>query len=271
MDIEQIDLGEHLARTCTQGSDTLVVSFEIGGGDVNRSDENNVAWAQDVVANAGWDGLYILPKTMNWYQSPELWEFFRTMQKTGFFTGYKRVVMYGNSMGGFAALAFAKLSNAKRVVVFHPRTLLKHSELPWASKFSQKLKYNRTGPRADALNGLEAETDVMIFVDPLFKRDKAHANWICGGHKRTEIIRVPFIGHDIPTFLSSIGIISTVARSAIDGKFDHKWFYSAIRARRSNPDYLLRLRKASSGRSCQLNCLPVHQDNRDFGADPKEE
>lgn len=237
MDVEQIDLGENFVRTCLQGSDRLVVSFESGGGRVERPDKDRKAWGQGIVADAGWDGLHVLPKVMKWYQAQELWDFFQAMQKTGFFGGYKEVVMYGNSMGGFAALAFAKYCSAQRVVAFHPRSTLAKWVLPWNSAFSNQLTFNRIGPPADALSGLEPGIDVLLFADPLYRRDYSHACRVAKNHSETKIIRVPFIMHDIPAYFAETRILRKVARSAIQGRFDEAQFYQDIRLRRKSPLY----------------------------------
>ncbi len=237
MDIEQIDLGENYVRTCLQGSERLVVSFETGGGMVERKNANRKAWAQGLVGDAGWDGLYVLPQIMTWYQAEELWGFFITMRKSGFFDGYKEVVMYGNSMGGFAALAFARFCRATRVVAFSPRATLSDKVLPWDSAFSSQLSFNRKGPQANALNGLKAGIEVLVFVDPIYDRDYGHARWIAKNHAQTKLIRVPFLWHDIPAYLAEINILPSVACGAIAGAFDEGQFYKDIRNRRKSPLY----------------------------------
>lgn len=268
MDISQIELGENYARTCLQGSDTLVISFEPGGWVVELPDKNQHAWAQNLVAQAGWDGLFILPKVMNWYQSPELWDFFKSMKKTGFLGGYRRIVMYGNSMGGFAALLFARLAGAHRVVALHPRSTLNNKVLPWPSEFSKQLSYNKTGPRADALHGLMPGIEVMIFVDPFHRRDKRHADRIAALHRDTELIRVPFAVHLVPQLLKNMGILSDVAQKAIGGRLDPKLFYKSIRARKEDEKYVealnLALLRRRAKRKTQL--LP---NVGDIGARPR--
>lgn len=249
MDIQQIDLGENYVRTCLQDSKTLVIGFESGGGKVERPEENKPAWAQRTITNAGWDGLFILPKKMNWYQSPELWDFFKSMKATGFFANYERVVMYGSSMGGFGALAFSKLAGAELVVAIHPRTTLVERDLPWKSGFSRKLTYNQRGPRADVLHGLSPKTKVMIFVDPLKERDKSHADRVARRHANTDIVRVPLGGHGLPTILANLGILREAVTQSIAGEFDKKWFYQELRRRRELEAYHRNLKQAILRRS----------------------
>ncbi len=268
MDIEQIDLGENFVRTCLQGSGRLVVSFESGGGKVERPDKDHPAWGQGLVANAGWDGLHVLPKIMKWYQAQELWDFFITMKKTGFFEGYKEVVMYGNSMGGFAAMAFAKYCNAKRVVAFHPRSTLAKWVLPWDSAFSNQLTFNRIGPPADALSGLEAGIDVLIFADPLYRRDYNHARRVAENHSETRIIRVPFIMHDIPAYLAEVKLLQKVARSAIQGCFDEAQFYQDIRGRRKSPLYQAHFKRYMLRRGQPKRAVIQHSVSQ-LGPNPK--
>jgi len=272
VDINQIDLGENFARTRLQGSGTLVISFEFGGDEVDLTDADRAGFAQQMIHQAGWDGLFILPKRHCWYQSPELRTFFRTLRDIGFFDDYTRVVTYGFSMGGFAALAFAGLAGATQVVAFNPRTTLDASVLRWPSPLSLKLKYNRKGPRADVLSELPETTSVTIFVDPFSRRDKPHANRVLAAHKQTELVRVPFIGHGVPRFLKQEGLLKKTAFDAISGRFDRKWFYQAIRNRRLDAEYHVRMKAAlalRSGRG-QPESPVIQQGVRDFGTDPKE-
>ncbi len=269
MDIEQIDLGENYVRTCLQGSDRLVVSFESGGGRVERPESSRAAWGQALVANAGWDGLHVLPKIMKWYQAQELWDFFKTMRKSGFFDGYREVVMYGNSMGGFGAIAFAKYCCATRVVAFSPRSTLAKWVLPWDSAFSSQLTFNRIGPPANALSGLETGIDVMIFVDPFYDRDYSHARRIVENHAETKLIRVPFIMHDIPAYLAEAKILQQVARHAIDGDFNEAAFYKSIRGRRKSPFYQGHFKRYVLNRGKAKRAV-IQQGIRQLGPDKEE-
>ncbi|NOR62133.1 MAG: hypothetical protein GQ535_06525 [Rhodobacteraceae bacterium] len=232
MDIQEVDLGNTIVRACLQGSKRLVVGFETGGNSRALARPERPAWAQKLVADAGWDGLHIMPKVLDWYQAPELWRFFKTKQSEGSFEAYKSVVTYGCSMGGFAALAFAKLAGAKRVVALQPRTSLQETP-PWHSYHSARMSYNRVGLRSDALNGLAAGVEVQIFADPFHARDWAHATRVT----EVEIYRVPFAGHNIPLLFKEIGIMGEVSRHAITGALTRACFFEALRGRRESPIY----------------------------------
>ncbi len=272
MKIKQIDLGENFARTCLQGSRTLIITFEGGGSRETRPNADRLAWAEALIADAGWDGLFILPKRLSWYQTSDVWQFFRTMSDIGFFEDYDRVVTYGSSMGGFAALAFADLAAADKAIAYHPRSVLDPEILRWPSKLSLTLKYNRKGPRADVLTSLPAKTEVTLFVDPFGRRDKSHTDRVVNAHEKTEVFRVPFIGHSIPAFLKGSGILKKVFLDAVEDQFDPKWFYEHIRQRRENAGYHARMRKAlvrRSGRG-QAEGSVVQHSIGEFGTDPEE-
>lgn len=227
MDIQEANLGGNIVRSCLQGSGRLVVGFESGGDGSALDRPERPAWAQALVADAGWDGLFTIPKVLDWYQARELWAFFKTMKKSGFFDGYESVVTYGSSMGGFAALAFAELTGAERVVALQPRTSLRYTA-PWLSEDSARLTYNRVGPHADAVDGLPPSAKVMIFADPFFARDWAHAQRVPGA----EVFRVPFAEHKVPELFKEIGILGTIVRRAISGNLERRWYNEALRNRR---------------------------------------
>jgi len=232
MDIQEVDLETNVIRSCLQGSRRLVVGFESGGDGSALNRPDRPAWAQALVGDAGWDGLFTIPKVLDWYQTRELWAFFKTMQKSGFFDAYDSVVTYGSSMGGFAALAFSGLTGAERVVAFQPRSTLRYT-VPWPSMESAVLSYNRVGPHADAVDGLGAETEVLIFADPFYERDWAHAQRVPGA----EIFRAPFAGHKVPELLNDLGIMGTVARRAVEGTLERRWYNNALRGRKDSGLY----------------------------------
>ena len=243
METQNIDLGSNIIRSCLQESRQLVVSFE-GGGDRDLATvEGGLAWGQALIAEAGWDGLFAIPKILDWYQAPELWEFFSMMRKTGFFGSYDSVVTYGSSMGGFAALAFAKSIGANRVVALQPRTSLHHT-FPWPSKQSSRLNYSRVGPHADALGGVRADMDILIFADPLYPRDWRHAKRVLNA----TLFRTPFSAHHVPEYFNEMGVLGEISRAALGGTLNRAWFNQVMRERRHTKTYWAGMNMALSRR-----------------------
>jgi len=260
MDIQEIDLGNTVVRACMQESTRLVVGFENEAGKAALGG----AWAQGLARKAGWDGLHIMPKTLNWYQAPEIWDYFRMAAKTGFFEDYESVVTYGSSMGGFAALAFAKLVGAERVVAMQPRSTLRWA-MPWPSEMSDNLAYNRVGPFADAVDGLTPSMSVQVFADPFYARDWSHAKRVPGAR----LYRVPLVQHHVPRVLMEIGILSEVARRAIDGRLEPRWFREQMRGRGRSPLYQNCLKQALSRR--QPESAVIKHGISQLGPDPEAE
>lgn len=260
MDIQEIDIGNTMVRSCLQGSTRLVVSFEFMA---LGEDPTKRAWAQDIVTQEGWDGLYIMPKVLDWYQNDEVWAFFYAMKDSGFFEDYDSVVTYGNSLGGFAALAFATLCGAERVVAMQPRTTLKWG-LPWPSEMSSKLEYSRTGPHADALSELDYETEFLVFADPFFARDWAHASRVPGA----QLFEVPFSGHNLPEYFTEIGILYEVARRAISGTLEAGWYEHAMKAKTKSAIYQRGLAAASRRRGEPEGAVVQHGIG-ELGSDPE--
>ncbi len=262
MEIQEINLGRTLVRPCLQGSGRLVVSFEPGG---HAADIGQPAWAQALVAKAGWDGLHIIPKVLDWYQSPEIWRYLALAERTGFFDGYDEVVTYGSSMGGFAAMATARLVRAKRVVALQPRSSLRWS-VPWPSAQSSQLSYPRRGARAEALDGLTADMDICLFADPFYQRDWHHASRV----PAAMLFRVPLVQHRVPQFFQEMGLLGALARRAISGTLERGWYREKMRGRRRSSIYRRGLAAALCHRS-QPEGAVVEQGVRQLGPDPEAE
>jgi len=240
MHIEQIDLGNNYVRTCIQDSKTLVVSFDMGGRP-RKPNPKRPGFAQKFLLQQGFDAMFVMPKTYDWYQTPELAEFFKILRKTGFLSGYERIITYGSSMGGFAAIAFSALVCATDVIALQPRTTLHDRQAKWFSAYSEKMNINRSGQLADALRGLMRTARITVFFDPFHKRDARHARRILAKSQSARLMKVPFIGHQVPYFFSQAGILKSVFKMSLEPEFDEAGYYRLIRVRKTRPGYIKKL------------------------------
>ena len=239
----ETDIGNNIIRFCAQNSGTLVISFDAGGRR-HAADPARPGFGQKFLVQAGFDAMFVLPKQLDWYQTPELATFFLQRAADGFFKKYKRIVTYGSSMGGFAALAYSKYVGATHVIALQPRTTLIHSQARWRSSFSRRMTIRQNGPLADALDGLNNTAAVSVFFDPFFKRDAIHASRLIGKGPNIRLLKIPFVGHTVPSFLAQTGQLQTVFNMALAPEFDAKYFYRLTRQRRNYAVYHRRLSQA---------------------------
>lgn len=118
-------------------------------------------------------------------------------------------MVYGGSMGGFAALKFSKKLCANRVYALAPQYSIDPSVIKdhrYNSYFNKELNQNHT-ITADDLCG-----DVYITHDTIFKTDHQHVNRISSLGYPVNIVPLRFSIHGATTILASSSFFSEIVR-----------------------------------------------------------
>ncbi len=128
----------------TTGSDTLVISFACYY-EIKNGNETPYDWKFLKRKRKDLDVLYIKDNQMAWYLKgvegvsvdiESTLEFLK-----GFIDKYKKIVMIGSSMGGYASLLFGYLLNCGVIVVaFSPQVDLDNSPNQWTKKAVDELE-----------------------------------------------------------------------------------------------------------------------------------
>lgn len=153
----------------------------------------------------------------SWFQSiPD--ESFELINKILELKGYKTVVAYGSSMGGYAAIQFSKRFKCDIVLALSPQySILEDFDKRWES-YSKKIdwKYKIT---SDDLN----ETCKYVVVYDAHDLDGEHADRLKGvvGNDNFIGVELPFAGHPVSHFLQESKILKEMALSIFRGqRFD---------------------------------------------------
>jgi hypothetical protein len=86
----------------------LVITFENADQPSRpRLDALREPWGAAALTRKGYSVLGIKPKAADWYRHPDLHEFFRSTALQTFLRSFKKIYLYGSSMGGYGALTFA--------------------------------------------------------------------------------------------------------------------------------------------------------------------
>ena len=116
----------------------LVVSFD----NLATIDEGwpRGPWAWKRLEPMGHSVLGVQSHAKDWFRQPNAPALLRGLEERGFFRRFRRVVLTGASMGGFAALNFAPLIPEARVLAFSPQTTMNKVIAPYEARFPFAVK-----------------------------------------------------------------------------------------------------------------------------------
>lgn len=211
----------------------LVVSFDNLAS--RREERARMPWGHEVLGAQGWSVLGVMVKRPDWFRDPELWAAFDQLRDQGFFRQFAQVSMYGASMGGYGALAFAPAAPGCTVMAFAPQSSLNRALVPFETRyrFGRRLGDWRAATYSDAAEGLKAAGKVYVAYDPWEPLDKAHAARLTGPNVTP--LQMRGVGHKIPPALKRMGLLKAVALEALTGTLTAPEFHRMFRARRDMP------------------------------------
>jgi tetratricopeptide (TPR) repeat protein len=184
----------------------------------------------------GIDAVHIINRTNVWYDYGELPE---ALQRIAALTAaYTRVVTYGSSMGGYAAIRYAEPAGASMAIAISPQYSISRRLVPFEKRWKSEArgKNLRSGHRHGS-----ARVETVIFYDP-HDQDLEHVRLIAQAYPRTAAVRLPHAGHPVGAFLAETRLLSGAVLDIISGSFDAAALERAARAlRRGSGQYLFTL------------------------------
>jgi hypothetical protein len=221
------------------GGAALVATFEPATVGKLEPDLGRPAWGQAFVLQRGHSLLGVKRETTGWYRSPALHRLFRALQAAGFFGGFERVMLYGASMGGYAALAFAAAAPGCTVLALNPQSTLAPDRVWFDQRFAGDRAALWQGDFVDGADGAAQAGRVYVCYDPYQVKDRLHVQRLPAPHRVD--LRLPFAGHTTAQALNLLGLLGTVFDGALDGTLDATGFRALARARVCLADYHCRL------------------------------
>lgn len=211
-------------------SDTLLVTFD-NLSSVGEYDPPQ-PWLYARAAKIGVSLLGIMASRKDWYRNDDTPALISALRDAGLFAGFRRVIFAGASMGGFAALAYARLVPGAEVLAFSPQSTLSRKAAPFEGRYRYgSRKWDWTGPFHDAAGAADGRRIVLVY-DPQVPEDRAHAMRIDGAG--VQHIRVPLMGHRAIRALKTLGVLDQLIEGELRGDFDAPAFWRGFRARRGD-------------------------------------
>jgi len=217
---------------CTIDGDrtNVVVTFPFARGKDGFRDP----FGKEFFARRAISAIHITISTSNWFQSEELNAALSAVRTRT--AQFDRVVTYGQSMGGYGAIAASAAVGAHAILAMAPQFSLDRAKVPWEKRWpvQHTAIVDGGGYVRDELEELIApEAELYLVYDPRTV-DSRHVDLIIPISRNAIPIPIPFAGHKIAQFLLDAKLLSELVESIVRGMpFDGKAWRKRFRAVRS--------------------------------------
>lgn len=223
--------GEHIrAYSAMYDTDNVFITFN-NRGELYR-DDYFYYWGGKYFKKHEISSIGIVARRGNWYPVEEMQEIANIVN---IITAGQRVITYGYSMGGYAAIKYSKLLNADLGLTFSPQWSMNPEDIHdyrWAFDYDPVLK------GGEAITQSDIQGQHYVFVDPRENYDKDHAE-ILSHYSGVRKVIVPFAWHgSLPHFTHHGGLKRLLNASMCEDTSTFENFRGITRlVRNNNPQY----------------------------------
>lgn len=231
------------------GTSACVVTFD---SYTDVFDLDRPAFGEHFFAGERIDAIHVLSRSNRWYQHSGMEAACASVRAA--VRDYDRVVAYGSSMGGYAALRLAGLVGARTVLALSPQWTIDWRRASWERRWAESSRVfedvwesSVPPPPID---------EAFVIFDPLL-RDRRHVDGLERDGYRFQRVEVPGGGHPVGGFLAEIGLLRPAVLDVVAGRFNPgQWREAALQGRSGSAQALLaessRVSKARIGRRLDL-------------------
>jgi pimeloyl-ACP methyl ester carboxylesterase len=188
-------------RNASSGSH-LYVTFNEMELSVSRM-KNNEFWGYPLFHSMDVPAIGFVSTGKHWYPEHVTRDAIEIVRQIIAERGYSRVITYGHSMGGYAALRYGAALGADVAIAFCPQYSIAPSDVgEWDRRYIQN--YALHGGEDMLLKGQHLPKQTYVAHDPNHRQDARHAAYIerLGS---VSLITMPFTGHDSVRLLAQSG------------------------------------------------------------------
>lgn len=191
--------------------DRLVVTFDSYAHDLRP---DRPGFGEHFLAAHRVDAVHVIPRANDWYQHPDMPAVAQLVSEIA--TDYPRVLAYGSSMGGYAAIRFGRAVGASVAFALSPQFSIDPAvvsfEVRWA-RDSELLDFALERRWDQAF----VEKSYIVF-DP-HTPDRRHVELFVG---RSEITAIEILGsgHPCTGFLAEVGLLQQAVLAVLDEALD---------------------------------------------------
>jgi tetratricopeptide (TPR) repeat protein len=212
-----------VARLFDESKDQLVITFT--GRAANPPVEKG--FGEAFLMKRRISAVHFISKDNHWWQTAEALQGVAKLEQMGLLDGNRRRVLYGSSMGGYAAFILSRVLKPHRIVVFSPQYSIDAKKVPFETRwrnYAAKLKFDHD----DMAAGIDRTAEAKAVFDPFFEPDRRHVE-LFERLRPLERVPISFAGHNTARTLEELGMITSVIDSLLFGTFDIAAFQRSYR------------------------------------------
>lgn len=183
-------------------------------------------FGQDFLLASGISAIHVMGRREDWYQYPEMAEAMAAVRAAT--VGAERVMTYGSSMGGYAAIRFADAAGASAVLAISPQYSIDPRRAPFERRWLQDSQRIQWLPEIDG--SLRCRAVPVIVYDPAGD-DRKHVQRIAAEISISPV-PLPYSGHPAATFLGDVGLLGEAVYQTLSGAMMADDFRREARRRR---------------------------------------
>lgn len=196
-------------------------------------------FGQEFLRAEGISAIHVMGVREDWYQYSEMAEAMKVVRAA--VAGADRVMTYGSSMGGYAAVRFADAAGANAVLAISPQYSIDPKKAPFEKRWPQESRRTQWLPEIDGR--LSSRCRPVIVYDPTGD-DGRHVRLIAS-EIDIQDIPVRYGGHPVTTSILETGLIKKLFEDTFSGALDVAAFLRDVRSsRRMSSTYFSQLADA---------------------------
>jgi hypothetical protein len=182
----------------------------------------------------GITAIHVMSHGNDWFQYPEMKSLLPLIRQAC--ASAERLLSYGSSMGGYAALRFAGEIGAHAALALSPQFSLDPRKVPFETRWGpdrRRIRFLRSldgaimpGPRR------------ILAYDSALVADRRHA-MLLAAEADMILLPLPYAGHPVGGFLNDTRLLRPLVLTALDGSFDAVRFRRAAHDRRTRSAHWL--------------------------------
>jgi hypothetical protein len=222
--------GKHVRiREALIGGDTCFVTFSSVG------EKHTTGFGEAFLYKRAYSAIHLVTNWDHWYQPEEIRAAISLVNSLLIDGGFKKIIAYGASMGGYGAAAYSGIINATTVIIIAPQYSIAPQKVPFEKRWrreAEKLEFMYD----DMPNQISMSAKKFYIYDPN-SDDRYHIE-LYSRFPNTQLIQIPYSGHVPGHAILHAGLLQSLIEDLAADTFEHHAFRQAIHAgRRTSPVY----------------------------------